>query len=598
MDRTGEQLGNYRLLKCLGSGGFADVYLGEHKHLGRLAAVKVLHVQLTGKEEQEFRIEARRLVDLEHQHIVPVYDFDIIAGVPFLVMAYASNGTLKDRFPSDPLTSGSNIALYVKQIAEALQFVHDKNLVHRDIKPENILLGPNDIVWLADFGIAVEVQFQMRQAAVGTVDYMAPEQRRGKPCPASDQYALAIIVYEWFCGVRPFSNTTRSITVQHIQDPPPPLRTKNPTISPQIEKVVLQALEKDPQQRFASISAFANALEQACQQAPISVIPVPVTPPGDITIIPGAPPTVRVKQAPGTCLYIYGGHRSFVQTVTWSTAGLRVASGSNDQIHIWDALTGDNVFAYRDRNRRGQIWSIAWSPDGKRIASGTVRQVASVWTATTGNSLLVYDKHQESPPSLQFTVRWSGDGKYIASGGADRTVQVWDANNGTMLTTYQGHTDEITSVSWSPDSKYIASASYDKTVHVWDALTGKLTFVHSGHTREVYAVAWSTDGKSIASASRDTTVQVWDATTDDRLFTYTGHERRVKAIAWSPDDRYIASVDDDKVVHVWDVFTGKGLLFCCEGHSGLVNALSWSADGCFLASASNDNTVRIWQTMN
>lgn len=600
MDLTDTQLRNYRLLKHLGSGGFADVYLGEHKLLDRPVAIKVLRTLLmTDKEKQTFIGEANQLARLEHPHIIPVYDSDIVNGVPFFVMAYASNGTLKDHFPSDPLMPSNTLVRYVKQVAEALQFVHDRNLVHRDIKPENILLKSDDSVWLADFGIAVNVQSQMQQAAFGTIEYMAPEQIRQQPCAASDQYSLAVIVYAWLCGTLPFTGATGLVISQHLQDPPPSLQKKNPTLSPQIEKVVLQALEKDPHKRFTDIRAFAHALEQVFQQTATPIHPIVAVPPkGNApTIIPGAPPTERVKQVPGTCLFMYKGHRGFVQAVAWSPTGLRVASGCNDQVHIWDAFTGDTLFVYRDRNHRGQIWSITWSPDGQRIAFGTMRQVASIWSVAVGNSLLVYDKHQASPPGLQFTVRWSGDGTCIASGGVDKAVQVWDANSGTTLTTYQGHTDEITSLSWSPDGKQVASASEDKTVHVWDAMTGKRAFVHDGHTREVYAVAWSPDGMSVASASRDASIHVWNATTDDRLFTYAGHERRVKVIAWSPDSKYIASVDDEKIVHVWDVFTGKGLSFCCEGHSGLVNALDWSADGRFLASASNDNTVCIWQTM-
>lgn len=602
MDLTGKQLGNYRMLKHLGSGGFADVYLGEQKHLNRPVAVKVLRTLLmTDAEKQTFIDEANQLAKLDHPHIIPIYDFEIVNDVPFFVMAYASNGTLKDHFPSDPLTPSNAIVRYVKQVAEALQFVHDRNLVHRDIKPENILLKSDDSVWLADFGIAVKikVQSQLQEAAFGTIEYMAPEQIRQKPCAASDQYSLAIIVYAWLCGTLPFTGTTGQLISQHLQNLPPTLQNKNPTLSRQIEKVVLQALEKDPQKRFTDISAFAHAFEQAFQQTTMPIHSIVAIPPkGNApTIIPDAPPTERVKQAPGTRLFMYKGHRSFVQAVAWSPTDLRVASVCNDQVHIWDAFTGGNMFAYQDSNRRGQIWSITWSPNGQRIAFGTMRQIASIWSITAGNSLLVYDKHQASPPSLQFTVRWSGDSKYVASGGVDKTVQVWDAHSGTTLTTYQGHTDEITSLSWSPDGKQIASASEDKTVHVWDAMTGKLAFVHDGHTREVYAVAWSPDGNSVASASRDTSIHVWNAATNERLFTYAGHERRVKAIAWSPNSKYIASVDDDKIIHVWDVFTGKGLLFCCEGHSGLVNALAWSADGHFLASASNDNTVCIWQTM-
>jgi uncharacterized protein with WD repeat len=602
-DRTGEQLGNYHLIKLIGDGGFADVYLGEHQHLHRLAAVKVLRAQLTGNEEREFLEEARRLASLGHQHIVTVYDCDVVGGVPFLAMAYAENGTLKDRFPTDPFVQSRRIVPYVQQVAEALQFVHDKKLVHRDIKPENILLGPGDIVWLADFGIAVEAQLQIRQSAQGTVEYMAPEQIQRKACAASDQYALAVVVYEWFCGMHPFTGDMRFVMYQQIQVPPPPLRSKNNNVSPLLERVIMKALEKDPQKRFANISAFAHAFEQAYQQAFPAPHPVQggtaaptkvLQTPSPTTIIPRAAPTALIQQSPGTCIQTYKGHTGFVQAVAWSPVGFQVASGSVDQVHIWDALTGTAMFTHRDRQRLGQIWSLSWAPDGKQIVSGTMRQIVSVWVASTGNSLVLYRRHTESPPSLKFDVKWSPDGNYIVSGGVDKTVHVWDANNGNTLFTYQGHADEISALSWSPDSTWIASAGEDKTVQVWNALSGANAFTHSGHTQAVYAVAWSPDGKYIASASKDTTVQIWNAATDDRYFTFTGHERRVRAIAWSPDSTYIASVDDDKVVRVWEASTGKSLC-SCEGHSGLVNALTWSADGQFLASASNDNAVRIWQ---
>lgn len=606
MDRTGEQLGNYRLLRHVGNGGFADVYLGEHIHLCRLTAVKVLQTHLTGNDEQEFLTEARRIAGLGHKHIVPVYDFNVVNGVPFLAMAYAENGTLKDRFPADPLLQSNSIVPYIKQIAEALQFVHDNNLIHRDIKPENILLGPNDSVWLADFGIAVEAQLQLRQSALGTVEYMAPEQIQKKACPASDQYSLAVIVYEWFCGVQPFTGDTRQVAYQHIQELPSPLSTRILNFPPLIEQVILKALEKNPQNRYANILDFANALEWTCQQAlpltgshqgTVNITTKVLRPAAATTVIPPPAPTVLIKQTPGACLYTYQSHKGFVQGVAWSPTDQRIASGCADELHVWEPLTGASAFIIRDLNHQGQIWSLAWSPDGKRIALGTMRQLAYVRASTTGNPLITYAKHKESPPSLKFSIGWSDDGKFIASAGVDKTVQVWNANNGATITIYQGHTDEVSALSWSPDSKYIASASDDKTIRVWEATSGDTSLIHSGHSREVYAVAWSPDGASIASAGRDTTVQVWHATTGIRLFTYTGHSRRVRAIAWSPDNKGIASVDDDKIIHVWDALTGKGLLFCCEGHSGLVNALTWSPDGKYLATASNDNTVKIWQTM-
>src|SRR5437660_4544005 len=178
------------------------------------------------------------------------------------------NDTLRQRHTRGTHLPPSTVLEYVKQVANALQYAHEQKLIHRDIKPENMLLGQRNEVLLSDFGIAFIAQsshYQGTRDVVGTVAYMAPEQIQGKPRPASDQYALGIVVYEWLCGTRPFNGTFTEIAVQHTIVPPPPLREKIPTLPRDAEEVVLMALAKDPQQRFASIQAFANAFEHACQ---------------------------------------------------------------------------------------------------------------------------------------------------------------------------------------------------------------------------------------------------------------------------------------------------------------------------------------------
>jgi len=160
------------------------------------------------------------------------------------------------------------IISYVKQVAEALQYAHDEKLIHRDVKPENMLLGRRGELLLSDFGIALMAQSSRYQSTLdmaGTIAYMAPEQIHGKPRPASDQYALAVVVYEWLCGDRPFHGSFTEIAIQHAVAPPPPLHEKVATLSPDVEHVVLTALAKDPKQRFGSIQAFAIALEKAYQ---------------------------------------------------------------------------------------------------------------------------------------------------------------------------------------------------------------------------------------------------------------------------------------------------------------------------------------------
>ena len=264
--RLGEQLGNYSLLRLLGRGSFADVYLGEHIHLKTEAAIKVLDMRLTNDDMQDFLKEARTIARLRHPSIIQVLEFGVTDNTPFLVMDYAANGTLRAHFPKGSRIAPEDIQPYVMQIASALQYAHDEKLIHRDIKQENMLLGANDEVLLADFGIAVVAhssRTQSMQGVAGTVAYMAPEQLRGMPIKASDQYALAAVVYEWLTGSSPFSGSFVEVATQHTLTPPPSLRAQVPSISPMVESAVLKALAKEPAQRFASVQEFADAFALA-----------------------------------------------------------------------------------------------------------------------------------------------------------------------------------------------------------------------------------------------------------------------------------------------------------------------------------------------
>jgi len=265
-DLIGQQFGNYRLVRRLGGGGFADVYLGQHMRLAsQQAAVKLLH--LTSVHEQAFLQEAERTASLRHPHIVQLYDFDIQQGTPFLVLEYAPNGSLArhkgQRLPFE------TIVHYLKQIAPTLQYAHDHMVIHRDIKPDNILVNARGELLVSDFGIAVlaktgTTSLQSAQTVSGTPTYMAPEMFRGRPQKASDQYALGITVYAWLCGKPPFTEGDFiELGYQHTHEPVPSLCEQHPLISPKIEEVVMRALSKDPAQRFSSIEAFAGALEEA-----------------------------------------------------------------------------------------------------------------------------------------------------------------------------------------------------------------------------------------------------------------------------------------------------------------------------------------------
>lgn len=294
LERTGQQFGNYRLARLLGQGSFAEVYLGVHIHLGTQAAIKVLNARLASDETARFQEEARTIAHFRHPHIVRVLEFGVEGGTPFLVMDFAQGGTMRQRAAKGTRLPLASVLTVVEQTASALQYAHDRRVIHRDVKPENMLLGESGEVLLSDFGIAVMAQssrYQGTQEVAGTIAYMAPEQIQGHPRPASDQYSLAVVIYEWLAGERPFEGSMGEVVARQLALPPPPLREKVPGISSAVEEVILQALTKDPKQRFSSVSAFAQSLEQASQGgSPLMFAPTQRIAPS----IPTAPPPAGV----------------------------------------------------------------------------------------------------------------------------------------------------------------------------------------------------------------------------------------------------------------------------------------------------------------
>ena len=269
-DRVGQQWGNYRLVRKIDGGGFAEVYLGEHIHVKSQAALKLLFSSSRDEKVEQFRTEAEILVKLRHPHIVRMLDFTVEQEIPVLIMDYAPGGTARKRHVEGSSLPLVTVVAYVKQVAAALQYAHNQGVIHRDIKPENMLFDTPNHILLSDFGLALlapSPELLSTQERAGTRAYIPPEQWDGKPAFASDQYALGIITYEWLCGERPFRGDPWALEYQHKEVAPPSLQERCPGLPAAVEEVVFIALKKDPKQRFANIQAFANALEQASQES-------------------------------------------------------------------------------------------------------------------------------------------------------------------------------------------------------------------------------------------------------------------------------------------------------------------------------------------
>jgi serine/threonine protein kinase len=497
---------------------------------------------------------------------------------------------------------------YVKQIAEALQYAHDRKVVHRDIKPENMLIGEKNEILLSDFGIALVThssRYHSTKDMAGTIAYMAPEQISGHPRPASDQYALGIVVYEWLCGTRPFQGSYTEVAIQHSVTQPPPLREHLPTLSPDVEHVVLTALAKQPEERFASVSAFATALELASQ----GMLPTEQSRPRDtsspspnsstVPAVSSLPPpqgieslvTARLDSFESMSTIQPSGQAQGAvptvpnppeKTVSKSTVSRRaILAGVAGVVAI--VTVGGSLFLFSQQRPQNQAAkpNPTVTPPQSTVAPQTP-------TVPSPNASVTYRGHSNTV----LAVAWSPDGRRIASCAYDKTAQVWNASNGSDTFTYTGHSATVWQVTWSPDGQRIASCSDDKTVQVWNASDGSPVLTYRGHSIGVITVAWSPDGMRIAS-SGDEKVQVWNASDGSNIITYRGHTGKVQWVAWSPDGQYIASGSRDLTVQVWNATNGNNII-TYRGHSDNVQTVAWSPDGKLIASGARDQTVQVW----
>ncbi len=273
----------YELVKPLGSGGMAHVWLGHDRLLGRTVAVKILREEYTGKPDfqERFHQEAQAIAKLSHPNLVTVYDFGIQNGRYFMVMEYVEGEDLKSLLrrapaPSLEATTPQPVDLWLDiaiQVCEGLGLAHRAGLIHCDIKPQNILLNDDGIAKIADFGIARALGRSARaepgsgaadeDVVWGSPQYLSPEQAAGEALtPASDIYSTGVMLFEMLTGRLPFpGKDPRTLALQHRLEPAPSPRLLNPNLPPELDEIVLRALAKDPLQRYRNGEQMARVLK-------------------------------------------------------------------------------------------------------------------------------------------------------------------------------------------------------------------------------------------------------------------------------------------------------------------------------------------------
>lgn len=606
------QLGRYRIETLLGKGGMGAVYLAHDEELDRKVALKVPFVteQSAASVLERFKREARSAAALHHRNICPIYDVGQIDGQPYLTMAYIQGESLAAWRGRQ--TSTANILATVQKIALALQQAHDLGIIHRDLKPSNIMIDREGEPVVMDFGlarrdVAGDDHLTLTGQIMGTPAYMSPEQISGKPAsmgPACDIYSLGVILYELLCGKRPFEGELISLVTQIAMERPPSLHTLNQQIEPELERLVLKALEKHPADRYASMRAFAEAIDE--YQA--NNTPASASESCSLDTRRRLKPGPAGTQPAGNSrrFYSFGALMllALLAAGVWYVAGVTFKLDTPDgtlvvevnepgaEVRILDAATGKVEIT---RKSTSEKLIIAVDPGKKRLEVEKAGfqfftselQIGPKQETAIAARLL--PREPSKPPAKQ------AQPKRIESPAPARAAATdpspfdrldpstippeerfpWQPKElVAVLGSHHGwHWHEVRRLDWSADGRWVASVAWgfapssngEPRASVWDARTRRLaTTIDTPDGTPARTCAFAPDGKRLAVAGRDA-IWLYDLSGNKRGFVSWGGPNgplvlpggSALALEFSSDGKTLVGTDHEyqqpHFIKVWDL---------------------------------------------
>lgn len=711
----GISLGGYTIKRLLGSGGMGAVYLAEDQNIGQQVAIKVVRTDDADypdeasllRATERFKQEARAVASLDHRFILPLYRYGeeqtSNGQRAYMIMQYRPEGSLWDWMrqragtalgvsgniaPRLPAGLGNTwpmgvdeVSEYLLQAASALQYAHDRKLVHRDIKPANFLLrvdtgarvaqggvagqsgsvGYSVSLLLSDFGLAkVFSSNSVNSRIFGTPTYMAPEQFESEALPESDQYALAVMAYYLLTGRPPFEGDPMRLMHMHCNVEAPPIRQFAPKLSTGIERTLVRALAKKPQQRFPNIAAFAEEFAQtrydngnAPRQGqastprlqlvarPFQPIPPKQTARQEINAFHAAE-TAYTGNPQGFIL----AQPSHMQTQDFIDPNAQTTPEQSPPSLPMQSPNTANVFSpfvpAPNSLPQAQTGAFVQQPAYPRNAMRTPPQPLPTQQAgAPPYPPIPQQPKQPKPVPASLLSRRNvvglmiGGAAIVALGAGAGTYFLLNRKHGQVSSIFKGHSAGITAVAWSPDGTRFVSGAKDRTARLWSASQPQSIVTYTGHHAAINALGWNPDSSTIASADLNRVVQVWnsagstqhsfpalDATINTliwldaaRLLTGTAGKgtrllllrnntvlkskvaANIRAIALSPNATLLAFGLESGLLSIDESRTLK-VLKHVVAHVGPVNTLAWSPDGTIVASGGNDGLVRLFNAQS
>jgi len=569
--------GDYELLEEIARGGMGIVYRARQVSLGRIVAVKMLLLGPLSSPEfvKRFRAEASAAASLLHPNIVAIHEVGVHQGQQYFAMDYVEGQSLAKPLADGPLPA-KRAASYLKTIAEAIHYAHERGILHRDLKPSNVLIDANDQPRVTDFGLARRLEggseLTVTGQVLGSPNYMPPEQavgKRGKVSRRSDVYSLGAMLYHLLTGRPPFVGEALTDTLEQVLNAEPiSPRLLNPSVPRDLETICLKCLEKPSDKRYATAQALADELGRFLNHEPVHARPVMRA--ERVWRWCRRKPALATTLAAALLLLLallIGG-----PVLTYRINQARKAE-SAERKRALQQLVKSHVATGNKLADRGDLLSaLPWWLEALRLEPDPARAEMHRIRLSTGLRQSPKPTHVWFHGGPVLDLALSPDGTLVATGSRDTTARVWHLETGEPVTPWLRHSNKVEQVLFSHGGELLLTRETQRrptlialpmpddgegAANVWQLPQGKLLF-RLPHTNVVRHAEFSPDDQLVVVACSDGFARLWRVS-DHALVSAFAHPREVLHASFSPDATLLVTSCRDGNVYLWEIASGKRL---------------------------------------